>query len=56
VVICPTCDGEGVVDALTASRCTEPISKCCGGCSELADCPTCGGTGEVDDDESEEAN
>ena len=50
---CPDCDGECVVEVLTAGRCMQPISKCCGGCSELADCPRCHGTGAVDEEEGD---
>ena len=44
---CPTCEGEGVVEVMTASQCTQPISNCCGGCSREEACPTCDGHGSV---------
>jgi len=46
---CPECI-NGIVDKQIA--CGKPVSECCGGCTEMADCRVCNGIGRLDSDYS----
>lgn len=42
---CPECNGHGTQDFLI--NCTMPVSRCCGGCTEVSECYKCEGSGEI---------
>lgn len=51
---CPQCDGECVIEMLTASQCERRVGDCCGGCTLDVECPTCHGTGWVNEFDEED--
>lgn len=42
---CGECYGEGEIEVMYA--CGKPLSECCGGCTQDAECRLCNGSGEI---------